>query len=225
MPITVGSPTQATQVAEVDAKSALRISSRPLDHGSLGHYRVTHRALLANTKAANARIFELRNTGTNFIVPTRLIVTLYQTAAGTAQMAGLDFFKCTSFSAVDTTNTVTPTASQKKTTGMTASPGGAAVRGVTVAGAAAGMTGGTLTKDGGAFAAITYAVAAAAGTSTAAQWGPYDILPKIGADGTHPFVFAQNEGLEIENRTLNTTSFGVEITVDLSWAEVATTVI
>ena len=79
------------------------------------------------------------------------------------------------------------------------------------------MTGGTLTKDGGSFWACSYPVAAAAATNNAAQFGPYDVLDDV--NGTHPFVFAQNEGFEIENRILNVTSFGVEVVIDFSWAE------
>lgn len=206
-------------VAEVSGTTfrGLVVHVKPLEYGALGHYRTTHRALHANTEAANARVFEMRNSASNFLILTRLLARQYQTAAGTAQMGGLEAFRCTSFTAVDTTNTVTPALSPKRAS-MAAAPGGAQVRGVTVAGAAAGMTGGTLTKDGSPFWAATYAVAAAAGTSNAAEWGPYDLVDDV--NGTCPFVFAQNEGFELENRTLNTTTFGVEITMDLSVAEV-----
>jgi hypothetical protein len=124
------------------------VQPKPLQYGSLGHYRTNHRCALVNTQAANSRLFEIRNThATNLIVPTRLILKWVQTGAHTAAIEdSLDVFKVTGFSAVDTTNTVTPTASVKRAS-MSASPGGAALRGVTVAGAAAGMTGGTLTKD------------------------------------------------------------------------------
>lgn len=39
-------------------------------------------------------------------------------------------------------------------------------------------------------------------------------------NGTHPFVLANNEGLIIENRALNVTSFGVSLYIDFSFAEV-----
>ena len=39
-------------------------------------------------------------------------------------------------------------------------------------------------------------------------------------NGTHPFVFAQDEGFDIENRVLNVTSYGVVWFIDVSWAEV-----
>ncbi len=203
-----------TSQLEVDANyfaAAVRI--KPIPWGVLGHYRVNHRCLLAAAQAANSRIFEVRNSGANLIVPTRLVIKTVQSAAGTAQDNSLDVFKATAFSAVDTTNTVTPTASIKRAS-MAAAPGGAAIRGVTIAGAAAGMTGGTLTKDGGAVGQHPISVQAAV------QWPPVvsDILDDV--NGTHPWVFANNEGFEIENRVLNVTSYGVMVYIDFSWAEV-----
>jgi hypothetical protein len=50
-------------------------------------------------------------------------------------------------SAVDTTNTVTPVASKLRASYAAIDTAATFIRGVTVAGAAAGMTGGTLSKD------------------------------------------------------------------------------
>jgi hypothetical protein len=80
------------------------------------------------------------------------------------------------------------------------------------------MTGGTLTKDGNAFASLPYNVAAAINTTTI--WGPIDCFDDV--NGTHPFVFAQNEGLTVENRVLNVTSYGITWYIDFAWAEVTT---
>jgi hypothetical protein len=187
---------------------------KPLEHGSLGHYRVSVRVNSTAAQAANSRLFEIRNThATNFIIPTRLVLRAVQTAAGTAQENSIDCFKVTGFTAVDTTNTLTPTVSVKRGN-MSAAPGGAAVRVLNPA--AAGMTGGTLTKDGSAFTIFPFNVAAAINTTTI--WGPHDALDDV--NGTHPFVFSQNEGLIIENRVLNVTSYGITWFIDFSWAEV-----
>jgi len=206
-------------VAEVPGTSfrALSTNIKPIEYATLGHYRTSHRCVLAATQAANSRLFILRNNSTNLIVPTRLAVKLLQTAAGTAQIAGIDAYRLTGFTVLDTTNTVTPSVSVKRTS-MAAAPGNAQVRGVTAAGAAAGMTGGTSTKDGTAFWQFSYPVAAAAATSNAGLFGPYDLFDDV--NGTHPFVLAQNEGLLIENRALNTTSFGFEAIFEIAWAEV-----
>lgn len=205
-------------VAEVGGTTfrALHTHVKPLEYGTLGHYRTSVRIVSTAAQAANSGIFELRNThASNLIVLTRLSLRALQTAAGTAQENALDVYRCTSFTASSTTNTVTPVSSVKRTS-MAAYPGGAAVRHLTITGAAAGMTGGTRTKDTQFFATLPYNVAAA--ISTTSQWGPYDCVDDV--NGTHPFVFAQNEGIWIENRTLNVTSYGITWFVDCSWAEV-----
>lgn len=196
------------------------VVQRPLEYPAAGgHYRTTLRISSTAAQAANSRILELRNSSaTNFIVPTRLVLRAMQTAAGTAQENSLDVFRVTNFTVLDTTNTVTPTGSVKRTTGMGAYPGGAAqIRHLTLAGAAAGMTGGTLTKDGNLVGTLPYNVAAAIATTT--QWGPVDVFDDV--NGTHPFVLAQNEGIIVENRVLNVTSYGITWYLGIAWAEVA----
>lgn len=203
-------------VAEVGGTTfrAQNTHAKPVEYGALGHYRTSVAITSTSVQAANSRIFELRNTTTNLIVLTSLRVKASQGAAGTAQLMQLGAFRCTGFTAVDTTNTVTPVSSVKRTSSMAAYPGGAAVRHLTLAGAAAGMTGGTLTKDTQAFGHILLPVAAAAQSN---------MLETEMADsniGTHPFVFAQNEGFELENIVVNVTSYGYTWVVDCSWAEV-----
>ena len=194
---------------------SLNIHTKPVEYGALGHYRTSVRIASTAAQAANSRIFEIRNThATNLIIPTRLTIRVLQTAAGTAQENSLDVYKVTGFTAVDTTNTVTPVSSVKRTS-MAAYPGGAAVRHLTLAGAAAGMTGGTLVKDTQFFATLPLNVAAAIATTS--MWGPLDCLDDV--NGTHPFCFVQNEGLIIENRVLNVTSYGCTFYVDFSWCE------
>lgn len=196
---------------------AAHVHIKPIEYGALGHYRTSVRIASTAAQAANSRIFEIRNThATNLIVPTRLVLRALQTAAGTAQENSLDVFKVTGFTAVDTANTVTPVSSVKRGATMAAYPGGAAVRHLTLAGAAAGMTGGTLTKDTQSISTLPYNVAAAIATTS--MWGPCECLADV--NGTHPFVLVQNEGLIIENRVLNVTSYGITWYIDFSWAEV-----
>lgn len=199
--------------------SALRVNIKPLDHGSLGHYRVNHRCALVNSQAANSRLFEVRNThATNLIVPTRLIIKWVQTAAHTAAIEdSLDVFKVTGFSAVDTTNTVTPVPSVKRGS-MAASPGGAAIRGVTVAGNSAGMTGGTLTKDSSSIGQLPQWLLAAVPTAGTLGVQFLDVFDDV--NGTHPFVLAQNEGIIVENRVGLGAAAGSAVYIDFSYAEV-----
>lgn len=202
-------------VAEVDGTSfrSVRVVQKPLDYNALGHYRLSTDVISVAAQVANARILVLRNSAANLIIPTRLVLRAVQVAAGTAQENALDIYKLTNFTVLDTTNTVTPTAEVKRVSGMAAAPGGAQIR---TSNAAAGMTGGTSTK-GGRLGSLPYNVAAAIATTS--QWGPYDVFDDI--NGTHPVVLAQNEGLSIENRTLNVTSYGIRWYIDLSWAEVS----
>lgn len=194
---------------------ALNINVKPLDYGTLGHYRFAARIATTTAQAANARVFTIRNPSSSvLVIPTRLTLRASQTAAGTAQENSLDLFKVTSYTVVDTTNTSTPTVSVKRGATMAATPT-ANVR--ILAAAAAGMTGGTLTKDSTAIATLPYNVAAAINTTTI--WGPLDCFDDV--NGTHPLVLAQNEGLELENRVLNATSYGITWYLDFCWAEVS----
>lgn len=200
------------------ASKPLHVVVKPIPT-SVGAYRTSVVLTMATTQAANSRLFEIRNTSTNLIVPTRIRVGALTTGTVTTAYAfQLDLFRCTTFTAVDTTNTVTPTTSVKRTTGMTAYPGNAAVRYVTVAGAAAGMTGGTLTKDAnplGSYVAWTHTAAPGAITPMVTA----ELLDDV--NGTYPMVLAQNEGFEIENAIVGSgTANVVKVLIDVSWTEV-----
>lgn len=211
-------------VAEVGhvAASSQHATIKPIPHGTLGHYRTNHRCVLVATQAANSRLFEVRNThASNLIIPTRLVVKWLQTAAHTAAIEdSLDVFRVTSFSVVDTTNTVTPTFSVKRTTGMTVAASSiASIRGVTVAGAAAGMTGGTLTKDGTSIGQLPNWLTLAFADPSQRNMQVLDCFDDV--NGTHPLVLAQNEGLIVENRVVLGAAAGSSVYVDFSWAEVS----
>lgn len=197
---------------------SLNVRDKPLEY-NIGHYRVNHRCVLANTQAANSRLFEIRNSSTNLIVITRLLIKWLHTGVHTAAIEdSIDVFKCTGFTAVDTTNTVTPTASAKRTS-MSAAPGNAAIRGVTVAGAAAGMTGGTLTKDGGSIGQLAKWLLAAQPTTGLVDPTTLDVFDDV--NGTHPLTLVQNEGIEVENRVVLGAAAASSVYIDCSYAEVA----
>lgn len=202
----------------LETGSALHATIKPIPYGVLGHYRTNHRCALIAAQAANSRLFEIRNSGTNLIIPTRLTIKWLQTAAHTAAIEdSIDVFRCTAFTAVDTTNTVTPSATVKLTTGMAAAPGGAAIRGVTIAGAAAGMTGGTLTKNSTAIGQLPQWLLLA--QPTAGQVLPCTLDAFDDVNGTHPIVLAQSEGLIVENRVLLGAAAGSTVYIDFSWCE------
>jgi hypothetical protein len=201
-----------------ESQSALHTVNKPDPCGALGHYRTSHRTVLAASQAANSRLFELQNAhATNIIVIHAVHVEWMQTAAHTAAiMDSLDLYRCTGFSAVDTTNTVTPVASKLR---ASFGASGANLRGCTVAGIAAGMTGGTLTKD----------------TAPIRQWGQWllaavptagTVIPIVGdyapevADGESPIILVQNEGIIIENRVALGVAAGSAVSIDIEWSEV-----
>lgn len=200
-----------------NAAASAHVQIKPIPYSTLGHYRTNHRCVIANTQAANSRLFEFRNNhASNLMIPTRLIVKWLQTGTHTAAIEdSLDVFKVTSFTVLDTTNTVTPTASRKRTS-MNAAPGNADLRGVTVAGAAAGMTGGTLTKDGNSIGELPKWLLAAQPT-TLIEPTALDVFDDV--NGTHPFVMTQNEGIIIENRVLLGAAAASTVYIDFSWAE------
>jgi predicted secreted Zn-dependent protease len=81
------------------------------------------------------------------------------------------------------------------------------------------MTGGTLTKDANALYTMPYLVAAAASTIPLPM---EDFIANVNAHNSHPLTLLQNEGIELENRVLNVTSFGVTWYLYFEWAEVGT---
>jgi hypothetical protein len=194
----------------------LHVTTKPVPAD--GHYRVTHRCVLVATQAANSRLFEIRQpTAGKLLILTRLVIRWMNSAAHTAFIEdSLDCFKVTTFSAVDTTNTVTLTSSLKRTS-MTADI--AVIRGVTVAGAAAGMTGGTLTKDSGPFAQLPRILnqTVEATTETLSRTADSIECTDPGED-TYPFAFAQNEGFIVENRVLLGAAAGSSVYIDCSYA-------
>lgn len=218
------SPTNILRVGEVaagvgGALDSTHVTLRGIP-SSIGHYRVNHRCALVASQAANSRLFAVRNThATNLIIPISLKVGWLQTAAHTAAIEdSLDVYKCTAFTVIDTTNIVTPVASVKRTAGMTAAPGNAALRGLTVAGASAGMTGGTLTKDGGSIGQLPQWLLLALPTAGTVIPITADLLARL-ADEV-PFAFVQNEGLILENRVLLGAAAGSTVYIDFAWAEV-----
>ena len=217
MAVLEGGVSAALTGVGLEAASPLHVTNKPVPYGALGHYCSTVRFALVNSQAANSRLWQIRNTSaTNLIVVTRLEVRWQQTAAHTAAILDqLALYKLTGFTAVDTTNTVTPTVSLRRTSmGATT----AAIRHVTVAGVAAGMTGGTLTKDTNAAMLLEQWLLLAQPTAGPVTPMTKDLLDN--ANGTHPFVLVQNEGLGLENVVALGAAAGSSVTVDLSYAEV-----
>lgn len=192
------------------------IHAKPLDYGTLGHYRVAVAVPLAANQAATSRLFELRNSGSNLIIP--LLVEAELLAVGDVAVEGLcwlSMFGCTNFTAVDTTNTITPNAMVLRPTGMSAAPGGAQLR--ACSGNSAGMTGGTLTKDAGPHSyLVSYMSSAAAERPPRVKRfvDPADV-------SIHPPVYSTSQGFSIENSVLGSaTDNNIYAVITVAWAEV-----
>ena len=212
----VGAGGAVADVGESATGAPLHIVSKALPAD--GHYRVNHRCVLVNAQAANSRLFEIRSTAAGkFLILERLTLKWLNSSAHTAIIEdSLDVYKVTGFTAVDTTNTVTLTSSLKRTSMAVDT---AAIRGVTVAGASAGMTGGTLTKDASSFMQLPriFNQTVMATTETAPRIA--DLLSDLtDSFGAHPFVFAQNEGFIVENRVLLGAAAGSSVYIDCSYA-------
>jgi hypothetical protein len=218
MAVLEGGVSAALTGVGAESGSALHVVTKPTPVGALGHYRTSHRTVLVASQAANSRLFELQNAhATNLVVIHRVRIEHIQTAAQTAAiLTSFDMYRCTAFSAVDSTATVTPVISKLRNSYATA---GANVRGCTVAGVAAGMTAGTLTKDTAPLfqVGLWLLLAVPTGGPTAAV--VYEYVPNI-SNGEAPLVLVQNEGFIIENRVLLGAAAGSAVSIDIEWSEV-----
>jgi hypothetical protein len=130
----------------------------------------------------------------------------------------LDIYRLTSFSVTQTTGTVTPVLSKLRTSFATLVDGtDLAVRGVTVAGAAAGMTGGTLTKDTAPLRQVGQWMLAAVPTAGVVMPIVGEYWPDVGS-GESPLILAQNEGFLIENRVLLGAAAGSAVSIDIEFS-------
>lgn len=206
-------------VSSVPGLSSGHVTVKPIPT-TIGHYKVSHRFVLVASQAATSRLFEVQMpTAGRLLIPTKLSIRWMSLSAHTAIIEdSLDVYKATGFTVVDTTNTVTPVGVTARTTGFAAST--ANIRGVTVAGAAAGMTGGTLTALAnpiGQHPMILAQAAMAVGDTVSRYPNVGDMFSDI--NGNHPLVLEQNEGIVVTNRVLLGAAAGSSVYVDFSWCE------
>ena len=212
-------------VAEVDGTSfrALRVANRPLDVGSLGHYRLSMASgTIAAALAANAELFQFRWTdATRLCVIHKVLISAGANAAATAAgLVALELAVARSWSAAGTGGTAaTITGNNQKTR----TSFGSTLLGEARCATTAALGAGTKTLDtqgiGNVFLGIgTGAITVAADLTLIDK---IDLL-EMDANEPHPVVLAQNEGLVIRNGATAwpatmTWGFGVTIV----WAETA----
>lgn len=196
---------------------ALCITSRPIDYGSLGHYRLATTVALVVTQAANGTLFSWR-----WGDATRLAVLLFarlqclQTAAATATiMPSYQVFIARGFTASDSAGTaITLTGNNmKKRTSM----GTTLVTDIRQSAVAAGLTVGTRTLDANPILELP---------TNQTITTPNATLYSNNFDATNagdmPAVFAQNEGWIVRGPTVVFGAAGTaNLAVDTTWGEVS----
>lgn len=205
-------------VAEVDGTSyrALRVTERPADVGSLGHYRLSSTIALVATQAANGTLFSFRWTDATRLCSIQEIrLECQQTAAATATIApAFEVFAARSFTVADsagTALTLTGNSFKKRT-----SFGTTLVNDIRKSSAAAGLTAGTRTLDADAILQM--------GTvQTITNINTTTYVKQVGVDpNDHPFILATNEGIIVRGPTVVFGAAGTaNLIVDIDWFEIA----
>jgi len=216
-------------LAEVGAAAAkpIHVTSKPIDYGTLGHYRISRvTGVLAAALAANAVVFSFRwGDATRLCILTKLKARFLPltpfTAATLTDHTSFDAFIGRSFTASHTGGTgITPAGNDAK---MRTSMGTSLVTDVRIATTAA-LGGGTITVDASPFAQSIRKgnrVNPAAATEEVVMPTTDGMeLDFFMADGDHPPVFAQNEGFVIRNRTVWPAAGTGQLMVTVAWAEV-----
>jgi hypothetical protein len=217
-------------VPEVDASfRAMRASLRPLDHGSLGHYRLAmNTTSIGASLAASGELFHFRWTdSTNLAVIQKILVSAgANVAAGAAALITLEAIIARAWTADGsggTAATMTGNNNKVRTSHSTSLISGSS--GTIRCATTAALTAGTKSLDSQAIGNVTIGL----GTGAISTTPNFTLIPKIDllevdADGSiHPIVLANQEGFVIRNGasvawpTLMTWCLGVTVV----WAEVS----
>lgn len=222
----IESPSKSAVQAEVDPIfAAMRVTLRPLDYTSIqgtmggkvgGHYRAfAYTSAIA--PSANVVLANLRATDPGLlIVVTRVSVVVTVATAVTAQRNDpIGMFIARNYTVEETTNATAATL-----TGLNARLRSTIMSGPTATvrttSNAAGMTGGTKTVDSNAVG-LAGPNQALVGLGTG--WPAQDIFQNE-ANGAHPIVLQQSEGLVMQWGATTLATGTVVVGVGFCWAEV-----
>lgn len=204
---------------------ALRITSRPINYGSLGMYRVgAVSGTMAAALAANAEIFQLRwPDATNLALLYKLSIGAGANVAATAAaLIAFRLTRATAWTAAGTGGTrITLTTPNAK---LRVSMGAPLVNDMGIA-TTAGLGVGTKTLDTTDMGAIARGIGTGALT-TSNNFSFLDVedgkMFDADGEGQHPLIMAQNEGFVIRS---GTNAFPAAMTwhfaVNVVWAEAA----
>lgn len=202
--------------------NAGRIQQVPLEFGAGGHYQYAGRTgTLPATLAAAATLFALRNGAVKPMVLLRLLAYFQTLTVWTGhQEASFEAFVGRAFTA-NFTGGAAATLTGNNLKARTTMPvtGAADIRIATTA----ALGGGTVTPDTQPFAVglgSPNVVNAAAGTAYSPNNRPViDYKPDV-ANGEHPIVLAQDEGIVIKNAIVWPAAGTGVLSVEARWAEV-----
>lgn len=214
-------------IAEVDGTTfrALRTTARPVDHGSLGHYRISVvTGTLAAALAASAQVFQFKWTDASklaviYKLRTRFLPLTPFTAATLTDHTSFDAFLARSYSGGGGGTTLTMTGNNAKTR----SSMGTSLATINVSTTAA-LTAAT-TLDTQPFAQSIRKgnrvnPAAATEEVVMPQMDGLEYVANADA-GEHPIVLATNEGVVVRNRTVWPAAGTGILLIECVWAEVA----
>jgi hypothetical protein len=205
--------------------AALRVTSRPLNYGSLGAYKLGMASgTMAVSLAANAELFQFRWTdATNLAVIHRVNVSAGSNVAATAAtLLSLNMAIARSWTGIGTGGTravLTGNISKLRTSMGTSLVNDAGIS------TTAGLGAGTKTIDHATtnLASVSFGIGTGAITvSNNLTFLPTVELLNVDSPADHPIVFAQNEGFIIRNGVV---AFPAGMTwtfsVNTSWIEAA----
>lgn len=211
-------------IAEVDGTTfrALRVVSRPLDYGALGHYQIGVPTGAYVALAANAIMFSMRwGDTTRFCVLYKAACSVAATIAATAAAhIRRELIIVRGFTVSDTAQTTINLTGNVNTNKARTSMGTSLMTDMRVMGGS-GITAGTGTADTNAFAAVAGAMGTGALTTTPNfTLIPYTELLKDDGGSSHPIVLATNEGARWLNNPAGPATASLISTFHMGWAEV-----
>jgi hypothetical protein len=211
-------------IADVDGTTfrAIRVTSRPIEYGALGYYRISAiSGTMAAALAANSEIWQFRwPDATRFAVVYRISMSAGANVAATA--AALSGFRVTAaraWTAAGTggTRQVLTGNNSKLRTSM----GTSLVSDIGISTTAL-LSPGTKTLDTSDMGSIAIGIGTGAITTSISL----TIMPQTefldnNGPSDHPFVFATNEGYVIRSNIIMPATMTWHFAVNTSWAEVA----
>lgn len=205
------------------AAKALHVTSKPIDAGALGHYRVASvSGTMAAALAASAQIFQFKWTdATRLAVITSLkvrFITLTRFTAGTITDFGVDAFVARTYAAGGGGTALTLTGDNAA---LRAAYGTTLVSEIRVPTTAALTNATTLDTQPFAqgFGAGVQVTPSATVQAEFDQTPLLDYAPRLG-DGEAPLQLAQNEGIVIRNRAVWPVAGTGIYSFEIQWSEV-----